>query len=108
MQEIDYVKTGMRIRQARRQKGWSQEELAARCGISLSFMGNLERGSRSMSLETFVKLCKALDICADELLWGAIYGPGRQTPDMAERADDGNYAMYIKIMESVAEIMSGA
>lgn len=56
MQEIDYVKTGMRIRQARRQKGWSQEELAARCGISLSFMGNLERGSRSMSLETFVKL----------------------------------------------------
>ena len=107
MQEIDYVKTGMRIRQARRQKGWSQEELAKRCGISLSFMGNIERGSRSMSLETFVRVCKVLDACADELLWGIVYRHGRQLPDLAKPADAGNYAMYIKIMESVAEILNG-
>lgn len=107
MQEIDYVKMGMRIRQARRKHRWSQEELAKKCGISLSFMGNIERGSRSMSLETFVRICKVLDVWADELLWGTVCRTGRKLTDMVKPADAGSYAMYIKIMESVAEILNG-
>lgn len=107
MQKVDDIKTGMRIQQARRAKGWTQDELAKRCGISLSFMGHIERGSRSMSLDTFVKICRALGVHADDLLWGAVYGPGRKLPEMKVFGDTGSYAMYVRIMESVAEIMNG-
>ena len=70
MRELDYGKMGMRIRQVRKAKGWSQSDLAEKCGISMSFLGHIERGTRIMSIETFVNICGALEAGADELLWG--------------------------------------
>lgn len=70
MQELDYVKIGTRIRQIRKVKGWSQDKLAKKCGISLNFMGHIERGTRKMSMDTFVTLCRELETNADALLWG--------------------------------------
>ena len=143
MRELDYGKVGMRIRQVRKAKGWSQGELAEKCGISMSFLGHIERGSRIMSMETFANICMALDAGADELLWG-VAGPSdavldmwnqrdgkkdkkdkRDKKDKARRGDAGrdkqtdnteaeggkntdSYAMYVKIMKSVAEIMNEA
>ena len=134
MQELDYGKMGMRIRQLRKAKGWSQGGLAQKCGISMSFLGHIERGSRIMSMETFANICMALDAGADELLWG-VAGPSDAVLDMwnqrdgkkdkARRKDAGcdkqtdkteaeggkntdSYAMYVKIMKSVAEIMNEA
>ena len=60
----------MRIRQVRKARGWSQDELAKKCGISMSFLGHIERGTRKMSIETFVSLCRELDTDADVLIWG--------------------------------------
>ncbi len=57
MKELDYGKMGMRIRQVRKARGWSQDELAKKCGISMSFLGHIERGTRIMSLETLVSIC---------------------------------------------------
>lgn len=123
MKEFDYKKMGMRIRQVRRMKGWSQDELAKKCGISMSFLGHIERGTRIMSLDTLVHICKALDTGADELLWG-VASPSEALLDMwslsdkkAEKnenkktnksADTDSYSMYIQIMKSVAEIMNEA
>lgn len=119
MRELDYGKMGMRIRQVRKAKGWSQDDLAKRCGISMSFLGHIERGTRIMSIETFASICKALDAGADELLWG-IAGASDTVLDMwklpdrdkkaVKQADNGkadSYAMYVRIMKSVAEIMNG-
>ncbi|MDE7313423.1 MAG: helix-turn-helix domain-containing protein [Eubacterium sp.] len=92
MQELDYAKVGARIRQNRKTKGWSQDELAKRCGISMNFLGHIERGTKKMSLDTFVSLCRELEANADVLLFGA------------SKADD-NDSMYIQIMKSVADIM---
>ena len=139
MRELDYGKIGLRIRQVRKAKGWSQNELAKKCGISMSFLGHIERGSRIMSMETFSNICLALESGADELLWG-VAGPsdavlgmwkgmdrtvreggecsgkaGMQDADLEtadghdkNRADRKNdsYAMYVRIMKSVAEIMN--
>lgn len=116
MKELDYGKMGMRIRQVRKAKGWSQEELAKSCGISMSFLGHIERGTRIMSLETFVSLCSALDVVADELLWGVahpseavldLWQPSNRDAAAApEKKDVDSYSMYIRIMKSVAEIMN--
>lgn len=114
MRELDYGKMGNRIRQVRKAKGWSQDALAKKCGISMSFLGHIERGTRIMSLETFVNICLALDADADELLWGEAHSsnavldmlcqPGKQTGQ--KQAD--NYSMYVRIMKSVAEIINEA
>ena len=69
MRELDYGKMGNRIRQIRKVREWSQDELAKKCGISMSFLGHIERGTRIMSLDTFVNICAALETGADELLW---------------------------------------
>lgn len=110
--EIDYAGMGMRIRQVRKAKGWSQDELAKKCGISMSFLGHIERGSRIMSLETFVSLCKSLDTAADELLWGKVH-PSEAIMNLwnapegrTEKGSADSYSMYIRIMKSVAEIMN--
>lgn len=114
MQELDYAKIGMRIRQLRKARGWSQEELARKSGISMSFLGHIERGSRIMSMETFASICRVLEANADGLLWGVAY-PSGALADVWAAADksakqhqtDG-YAMYVRIMKSVAEIVNEA
>ena len=115
MRELDYSRMGMRIRQVRKAKRWSQDELAKRCGISMSFLGHIESGTRIMSLETFVSICSVLDAGADEILWGVAH-PSNAVLDMwnpsGSKADgksntDG-YSMYVRIMKSVAEIMNEA
>lgn len=112
MKELDYLQIGRRIRQVRKLRDWSQDALAKKCGISMSFLGHIERGTRIMSLETFVGICSALGVGADELLWGEVQ-PSDTVLDMwsppeatqgRERSD--SYSMYVKIMKSVAEIMN--
>lgn len=110
MQELDYYRIGQRIRQVRKAKGLSQGELAEKCGISMSFMGHIERGTRIMSLDTFVAVCDALGTKADELLRGVPQPTDDGLKDMWERSrseDMDSYIMYTKIMKSVAQILGG-
>ena len=58
---------GKRIRALREHRGLTQEELASRCGISVSFASLLERGERSPSYETLVQIAKALEVPVQEL-----------------------------------------
>ncbi len=121
--ELDYRKMGMRIRQVRKTRGWSQDALAKKCGISMSFLGHIERGTRIMSLETFVNICMALEADADELLWGVPH-PSDAVLELWDASDQkqrqkqkkikntekqsDSYSMYVRIMKSVAEIMNEA
>lgn len=115
MRELDYGKMGSRIRQLRKAKGWSQDMLAKKSGISMSFLGHIERGTRIMSLETFANICTALDAGAGELLWG-VANPSDAVLHMLEPSEKkegsgketDSYSMYIRIMKSVAEIMNEA
>ncbi len=65
---MDYIMMGRRIRLYRHQRDLTQEQLAEQVGLSASFMGNIERGSRVASIETLMKLCAALNVTPNELL----------------------------------------
>lgn len=109
MHELDYTKMGLRIRQFRKAKGWSQQKLAEKCGISLNFMGHIERGTRKMSMDTFVSLCKELETDADALLWGVIQPSETAIQgiwDQPRQQDSDHYEMYLRIMKSVADILN--
>lgn len=50
---------GIRVRELRVQRGWSQENLAHRARMHRNAISLIERGDRSSTLETIEKLCKA-------------------------------------------------
>ena len=54
--------TARRIRVLRQLKGWSQETLAHSSGLSVVYIGQLERQEKVPTVETIGKLCNALEI----------------------------------------------
>jgi ribosome-binding protein aMBF1 (putative translation factor) len=59
---------GERVRKRRQELGFSQEAAAVRCGIHWTQLGKVERGQRSLRLETIVKIAAGLDIDAGRLV----------------------------------------
>lgn len=78
---MDYIALGHRICYFRVKKHLTQERLAERAGVSASFMGHIERGSRIASLETLVKLCDALSVTPNDLLADDLGPAGENLPD---------------------------
>lgn len=66
---MDYKLFGERIRQERKKCGLSQKHLADTIGVTTAFLGHLEKGRRSISVETLVSLCNALHISPNFLLY---------------------------------------
>jgi len=63
---LKYV--GKNIRAARQKRNLTLEVLSGLSGVSESFLGMVERGASSLSIETLIALCDALDVTADSLL----------------------------------------
>lgn len=53
---------GWAIQSARKKKGWSQEELAARAGISRSYVCQIERGKVDLSWRIATRLLSQLNL----------------------------------------------
>lgn len=65
---MNYNKLGMKIRQERLKRDFTQEQLSELCGISSSYIGIIERGDKKLSIETLVKIATILDVSIDYLL----------------------------------------
>jgi len=61
------VLIGDRIREFRKKKGLSQEELAHRANLNTAHLGQIERGEKSPTLDSIEKIAIALDITLEEL-----------------------------------------
>ena len=59
---------GERVREVRKSKGISQERLAEIAGIDRSYMGNIERGEKNITLKKAYELSDALEIEIQELI----------------------------------------
>ena len=53
---------GGKIRNLRKEKGISQEELAFRSGLHRTYISDIERGARNVSLKNIEKISKALGV----------------------------------------------
>lgn len=63
---------GERVRKRRRDMKLTQAQLAERMDVSHSLVGHMERGTRAISLETFVTLCNVLEVSPSYLLQGSL------------------------------------
>lgn len=64
----EYIKIGKRIRKLRMEKGYSQKEMAALCGIPYSTYSNYENNNREPGKEQIEKIAKVLEVSADDLI----------------------------------------
>lgn len=67
---------GMRIAYLRKQKGWSQEDLALEANVNKNYISDLERGTRNPSLEILERIADAFGITLEVLFRGVESIPG--------------------------------
>ena len=65
---IDYTKLGRRIQRIRHERGLTQAELAERADVSPPYISHIERGVKTTSLDTLVRIAESLGVTLDELL----------------------------------------
>lgn len=49
------------VRSARSRRGWSQEDLAERAGLHRTYVSDVERGLRNVSIDNIARIAEALD-----------------------------------------------
>lgn len=58
---------GERVRELRKEKAISQEELADRAGVHRTYIGMIERGEKNITIVNIQKIAKALGVGIREL-----------------------------------------
>ena len=65
---MELESVGRNIRRYRLKKKLRQEDLAELAGLSINYVGAVERGEKIPSLETLIVLINALEVSADMVL----------------------------------------
>ena len=65
---MDFKRLGERIREERLRLNLTQAQLAEAIDISDTYMGAIERGERSLTLDTLVRLVNRLGVTIDYML----------------------------------------
>lgn len=60
--DILYIKLGENIRKFRKQKGFSQDDLAYESGVNRAYIGYMERSEKKPSIRTVNKIAYTLGI----------------------------------------------
>lgn len=85
---MNYERLGKRIKQERLRLKLTQAQLAESIDISDTYMGQIERGERSLTLSTLIRLTNRLGVSVDYLL-----------KDYVEIKDDNIVNQFIQLIE---------
>ena len=97
---MDYIALGKRVRKQRQAHHLTQKELAGQLGLSTSFLGHVERGTRKASLETLVAISNALHISVDTLLSDSLT---RSLPESAADMKDKQRIVLRQLVRNITE-----
>lgn len=76
--EVSNVDIGNRIRELRKECGFTQEQLAEYADISVDFLGLVETGRSGMKTEILAKIAMCLNVTTDYLIFGTT--PYKENP----------------------------
>ncbi len=102
---MDYKKLGLRIREERLRLNLTQSQLAESIGISDTYMGAIERGERSLTLDTLVRLVNRLGVTVDYMLADSVEDTDRnvmeQFKQIVDRQPLDRKQMAIQVLRSI-------
>ena len=67
---IDFNIIGKRIKEARKRKGLTQEQLVEKMGVSIAYLSKIETGKIHINLERLSQICSILNVSEGEILNG--------------------------------------
>ena len=67
---MDFKLIGEKIKHIRTEKKMTQELLAEKSELSVGYISNIETAKKKVSLNAIIKICNALDISLNTLLFG--------------------------------------
>jgi transcriptional regulator with XRE-family HTH domain len=96
-----------RIRELRKARGMTLEQLGDRIGCGVTMMSDLERGQRELSYYWMQKLAKVLKVQAADLFLEkdnskSLTAPQRELVDLYDRADDQQRAQMLQMARIIA------
>lgn len=65
------VRLGRHLREARDNRGWSQQELAFECRLHRTYVGSVERGEMNITVLSLRRITRALEIPLTEVIQSA-------------------------------------
>lgn len=99
---MDYIALGQRIRDLRRKRGLTQEQLAELADLSTPYVSHLERGTKKASLAVLVRLAESLGVTVDRLLSGnQIVDKAAYYPEVQELLGDCSVLERIVLTEII-------
>ena len=64
------MRFGLRLKSLRKKKGWTQVELADYLGLRRTYVSDLERGKRNVSLLTLEVIARGFKLSVSQLMRG--------------------------------------
>ena len=86
---MNYKRLGERIREERLKLKLTQAQLAEDIDISDTYMGAIERGERSLTLDTLVRLANRLGVTVDYLLSDSVTDTDSNITEQFKQIIDG-------------------
>lgn len=78
------IQLGLRIREARKKAGLTQEQLAEQLEMNKKHISNMECGKSSPSLPALIRICQICEVSSDLLLFGMV--DDQKIPFLIQRA----------------------
>ena len=102
---MDYKRLGERIREERKRLNLTQAQLAEDIDISDTYMGAIERGERSLTLDTLVRLVNRLGVTVDYMLADSVSDTDSNIMEQFKQITDGQplerKQMAINVLRSI-------
>ena len=106
---MDYKALGKRIREERKRLNLTQAELAEAIDISDTYMGAIERGERSLTLDTLVRLVSRLGVTVDYMLSESVPNSDSNITEQFKQIIDGQpmnrKQMAVQILRTIFSYM---
>ena len=101
MKNINYQSMGAKIKLKRRGLGYTQEQLAEMCDISTGFLGHIENGTRTPSLETLYGIACALNSGIDYFLFDSADSSDNLLTQIGSAVRSNNPEAYSRFCNTV-------
>lgn len=108
---MKYADFGKRIREERLKLGLTQERLAEDVNLSTAYIGQIERGERTPTLENIVAIANRLGVTVDYLLSDSVNSNGENELkiwlQLMDGRSDKEKQLAINVMKAIFNLLDG-